>query len=271
MYWKFCHRIFCYFAIVTFGFSLSNVAVSQATTPNMSKAISEIMDDGTLVLEGGGKVVLSGIRWWTLFGGDNEASATPKELLGKYLADGLVDIYLEPSPRDRYGRMQAIVVSASGVNIQEDLLSLGMAMFWPNSAENTMLQTAENFARQNRIGRWGWSSSVVKCHNWDGFWTEGMAIVKGRVKEAKSFDNVIYLNFGEEWWRDFTIRADQKWAEANNWVAADYIGQLVEVRGWLYWQGGPQILLEHKTQIAPLGEEGGVGGLLSCPALEEAS
>ena len=240
-------------------------------TPNMERTVSEIMPDGSLLLEGGVEIVLSGIRWWTLFGGDNQRAISPKELLESYTSTGAVKVFFEATPKDRYGRLQAIVVSGEGTNIQQDLLRKGLAMFWPNSGQNDALRQAESQAREERSGRWGWSSEVVKCHNWQGFWSEGMAIIKGRVKEVKVFDKITYMNFGEEWWRDFTIKIDKKWLEENNLQAESYLGQFVEIRGWLYWQGGPQILLEHKAQIAPLGEEGGRGDWALCPPLEGAS
>jgi hypothetical protein len=236
----------------------------------MEKTVSEILDDGTLVFEDGGKIVLSGIRWWTLFGGDNSTFATPKELLEKYTNQGPVQVYLEPIPKDRYGRMHAMVVSSDGTFVQQDLLQGGMAMFWPNSQDNEILREGENQARLGKLGRWGWGEPVVKCHNWSGFWNEGMAIVKGRVREVREFDGATYMNFGEVWWQDFTIMVDKTFLKNNQWQASDYEGQVVEVRGWLYWQGGPQIALENKAQITPL-NEGGLSGLADCPSLTEAS
>ncbi|MCK5042073.1 MAG: thermonuclease family protein [Sphingomonadales bacterium] len=249
------------------------VAVAQGLSnqpAHMTKTVSEIMPDGTLVLEGGSEIILSGIRWWTLFGGDGNTYASPKDLLEKYISDMPVNIYLEPMPKDRYGRVSALVVTSDGVLIQQDLLQTGQAMFWPNSAQNEMLREAETQARNDGVGRWGWPSGVVKCHNWDGFWTEGMAIVKGRVKEVREFDSVTYINFGEVWWQDFTIKINNRWARENSFDAHSIEGQEVEVRGWLFWQGGPQILLEHKAQITPQ-SEGGQSDWAACPSLVEAS
>ncbi len=71
------------------------VAVAQGLSnqpAHMTKTVSEIMPDGTLVLEGGSEIILSGIRWWTLFGGDGNTYASPKDLLEKYISDMPVNI-----------------------------------------------------------------------------------------------------------------------------------------------------------------------------------
>jgi hypothetical protein len=76
--------------------------------------------------------------------------------------------------------------------------------------------------------------------------------VHGRVLRVEPTERFVYLNFGAEWWRDFTVRIAMPVARelaAAGLEAASLAGRRVEVRGLVVEAGGPLIELSHLEQM----------------------
>src|SRR5687767_4852572 len=79
-------------------------------------------------------------------------------------------------------------------------------------------------------------------------------IVRGRVVRVAPTESYVYLNFGDDWRADFTVRVRR--AELDGAFAgielAGLAGSLVEVRGVVLDAGGPLIELSHPEQLQVL-------------------
>ena len=63
---------------------------------------------------------------------------------------------------------------------------------------------------------------------------------------------MVFLNFGDNWRTDFTIRLDRRIARQfrrAGLTADSYDGRRVRVRGWLKNWNGPMIEASHPEQI----------------------
>ncbi|SLN10290.1 thermonuclease family protein [Oceanibacterium hippocampi] len=168
---------------------------------------------------------------------------------------------LETAPaEDRYGRARGLVLGGDGAPLQIDLLGEGLARVdfageppagWPQ------LLSAEAAARFARKGLWGEAEFRVRDATNVGL-LDRFGLVEGRVREVARSKRWIWLNFGDDWRRDFTIGmrlARARALGAMTWLEA-LQGRLVRVRGWLRWYNGPYLELDHPASIEILAPDG---------------
>ena len=65
----------------------------------------------------------------------------------------------------------------------------------------------------------------------------------------------LYLNFAEDWRRDFTVSVERKHMRAFADAGIDlkdFAGKRVRARGWLGWWNGPMIEATHPEQLEVL-------------------
>jgi hypothetical protein len=85
--------------------------------------------------------------------------------------------------------------------------------------------------------------------------TDSFQIVEGRVLKAAQARGILYLNFGRDIRRDFTIGLDRAALRAFRRAGRDpraLAGKRVRVRGWVLWRGGPYIGATHPEQVEVL-------------------
>ena len=145
-----------------------------------------------------------------------------------------------------------IVRAQDGLWIQGSLLSEGYARIRPSQynieAANEM-KTLQTFAQEKQIGLWGMAdipqyhilgadNADVGLHQWSA--------VEGIITKVATVNNVLYLNFGSDWRKDFTIMIEndvrRKFKESSiNPISLT--GHEIRVYGWLEEYNGPVIKL----------------------------
>lgn len=81
------------------------------------------------------------------------------------------------------------------------------------------------------------------------------AIVEGTIIKASMVNNTIYLNFGEDWRKDFSIGLEpdiRRQFSKKQINPLDLQGQTVRVRGWIESYNGPFIKLSHAIWLEVL-------------------
>ena len=175
--------------------------------------------------------------------------------------------------QNRYGQIPAHVVLDDGTWLQEKLVREGKALAMP-SYESRMdylgpLLSAERLAREHKAGIWSPGREVVVCADDAKRAFDGFAIVRGRVLEAANVRGTTYLNFGEDYRKDFTVKISKKTLkilpeDIRRLAEERNPGQLVEVRGYVFYSGGPMIEVTSPAQIT-LSEESSPYREESCP------
>ncbi|MDX1711308.1 MAG: hypothetical protein R3316_09250 [Rhodovibrionaceae bacterium] len=77
------------------------------------------------------------------------------------------------------------------------------------------------------------------------------------MADAADVRGRVYLNYGEDWRRDFTVTLDRKTAARFRDEGIDplaYEGRRLRVRGWVKSFNGPMIEVTHPEQIEVLSE-----------------
>jgi hypothetical protein len=81
---------------------------------------------------------------------------------------------------------------------------------------------------------------------------EGFHLVEGRVVRVERRRDGIFLDFGADWQRDFSVRMPATGLRPFRDAGLDppgLEGALVRVRGWLRWSHGPLIEIDHPEAV----------------------
>jgi endonuclease YncB( thermonuclease family) len=234
-------------------------------TPEEVARATEIVDGDTLVLEDGRQVRLVGIQApklplgrsgfepWPLA---DEAKAALAELaLGRELR-----LAYGGRKTDRHGRALAHLETADGLWVQGALLGAGLARvytFADNRAAAAEMLSLEAAARRARSGIWGLGWYAVRAADEVDARSGGFHLVEGRVLKAAEVRGRVYLNYGADWRRDFTVTLDRDTVQRFKAEGIDplaYEARRLRVRGWVKSFNGPMIEVTHPEQIEVLPE-----------------
>ncbi len=233
-------------------------------TPGGDGVVESVVDGDTLVLAKGLTVRLVGIQAPKLPLGRPHIRIQPlaekaKARLEQMTLGRRVALAYGGQRRDRYGRALAHL-EVAGNWVQGELLQAGLARvysFRDNRARVTEMLVLEQQARRQRRGIWGHSFYRVRRSDETRGALDEFQIVEGRVLSAAVVRGRTYLNFGEDWRRDFTITIaprDRRSFVKAGFDAKSYANRHLRVRGWLYWRNGPMIEATHPEQIEVIEE-----------------
>lgn len=167
---------------------------------------------------------------------------------------------------DRHGHLLAQVFLVAGGErlwLQQALVARGLARVYsfPDSrACAAELLAREREARSKRLGIWSsWAYRIVQATDLErlGRLTHSYQLVEGKVVAIGEGAGRLYLNFAQDWRRDFTISVERKQVSAFADAGIDLralAGKRLRVRGTLAWRNGPMIEASHPEQIELLPE-----------------
>lgn len=250
-------------------------AQESALRPGGMAEVHAVVDGDTVILdrkiEGADEVRLVGIQAPKLALGRPGFADWP---LAEAAKAALADLTLGRKVRllfggqrvDRHGRLLAHLVNDREAWVQGEMLARGMARvytFPDNRAQASALYACERQARGRRRGIWGLAHYAVRSPESVARDTGTFQLVEGTVLDAANVKGTVYLNFGGDWRRDFTIVIDKPSLAGFSRAGFDPLalkGTAVRVRGWVSSRNGPMIEATHPEQI----ERGG-----DCDATKE--
>lgn len=160
---------------------------------------------------------------------------------------------------DRHGRLSVHAQRQSdGAWLQEILLAGGHARVRPAPGDDARardLLRVEDAAR--RGGRGIWASRVYAVRPAADAQAVArdiglLTVTEGRPVRAEARSGKIYLDFGDDWRRDFTAVVPGAVARALKKEGVDpagLAGRSLRVRGWPEWRFGPQIEIIVPAQL----------------------
>lgn len=234
-------------------------AMKHSGTVRVDKVI-----DGQSVLMNDGRIVrLLGIDYPTM-AGDTEGgpAIAGKAALEQLLPTGK-EVMLYQNKNREHGRMNRmghtlahLVIKDRGEWVNGTLVARGIAWAVTDAANPAMadqLYALEAKARAGKKGLWAQGSPF-------GLLTADTAaqgngtfrVVEGTVNRAATSKNNLYLNFGSDWKKDFTVMITPDIRKALARKGYDLMGlsgQKIRVRGWLREWNGPFMELETPERI----------------------
>jgi micrococcal nuclease len=247
--------------------SVAQVVADCPTGGGESGRVVEVLDGDTLVLASGLTVRLAGIEAPKRRPGEepkraSRSAETARQAL-ETLVKGFEVTLLGSGARDRYGRAVALVRRADGRFLQEMLIERGLARVhgWESGDCLAAPLEREAAARQAGLGLWRDPQYAVRDADDPSLPTQkGLyELVEGRVASVGRGRRVVFLNFGQDWQRDFTVTIATglaaRLAGGGDPVDA-FAGKLVRVRGVIEERGGPLIRVADQSSIEILGDDG---------------
>jgi endonuclease YncB( thermonuclease family) len=260
-------------------------AVAAAAKGERARVVS-VLDGDTVMVEAaaGGRqeVRLIGVEAPKPYPDGSEAWLIPyAEAARRGLSDlargETVTLYVATPRLNRYGQVLADVYRADGLWLQGEMLRHGWVRVRTapaTAARATELLAMEAEARAAGRGLWAEGRFAVRTGDTVARDMGSFQIVEDRVKKAARVQNRIYLNFGDDWRRDFTVTMTPRVASA---LAQDGVqplalaGRRLRVRGWVDEANGPAIEVTHPAQIEVLDAAPGDADLSRAPATPPAA
>lgn len=253
-------------AVLTLANVLCPVAdASCALSTPVTGVVARVIDGETLALEDGSELRLIGAKApGPPLGARNAPwpiDAETKQALESLAAGATVEYRFGGRRTDRYGRLLAQVFVTRGrerVWLQSELIGRGLARAYSladNRACAEELFRREADARSHRRALWRLRAYRVReaaeIEELLGL-RFSFQIVEGRVKDVGESRRRLYLNFSDDWRKDFTVTiapGDRKRFEQAGVDPKALAGRRVRVRGWLDARNGPSIAATHPEQI----------------------
>lgn len=230
---------------------------------HLDAKISEVLDGDTVKLDSGQTVRFIGLdtpelhkntgeKWVDV----NEPLALEAKQLNESLVKGkLVRLEFDVELKDKYSRLLAYCF-VDNVFVNERILEEGLGLLYtrpPNVKYNEILVAAQKRARDNQKGLWSNEQfiSADEAANYIG----SIATVEGKVLKVKESEKVIYLNFGKDYKKDFTIvifRQDLASFLAAGINPVKFKNKTLRVFGKVKDYNGPEIIARHPSQIEVL-------------------
>jgi micrococcal nuclease len=225
-----------------------------------SARVERAVDGDTLALAGGRVLRLAGVL--APREGDRgakreveRAAAAARAALDRLARGRTLQLWHADLAQDRHGRILAYARAEDGGWLQDELLRLGHARVFTQpgaAARAAAMLEREAEARAARRGLWALAAYAVRADGEAGRHTDSFQLVEGRVRKAGSAREFYYLNFGEDFRRDFTIGLDRAALRAFRRGGLDpaaLAGKRIRVRGWVLWRNGPYIGATHPEQV----------------------
>lgn len=212
-------------------------ATAMAATKPVQVQVVAARGAGVLKLEPTGEAILAGI-------------VVQDEAAWKGRAPGMMgEALMRNLGTDRYGTPR-VVLTPSGQKrtLQEQLLSEGIAVLYDRAASPAAWKKAEATARAAKKGVWGqpalWRTPDTLADALAQF-----VLLKGRITRTYKGREMWYLNFGEDWKQDASLRIPRRaWRSMGKDFAVQQSDCLI-ARGVVFLDNGPMIEITRPEQM----------------------
>ena len=135
---------------------------------------------------------------------------------------------------DRHGRTLAHLYLENGMNVQAEMLSLGLAMplrIPPNLSKLDCYRSASQFARINKLGLWSLARyQIIKASSLTGS-ERGFYFISGKVKRVSESRSALWINLEN----NFTLRiVKEDLTNFDEDRLLSLVGKTIEASGWIY-------------------------------------
>lgn len=235
----------------------------QSMKHTSSNRVEKVIDAQTILMKDGKIIRLLGIDYPMTAGTDiSPAMIAARDRLEKLLPDS-TEVELWQSFNSKTGRVNRmghilahLVNKKTGQWINGTLIAEGLAWVVTDASNPELADQMYAYEQDSRARKLGlWSDklpygvlSADKAGEGDGTFR----IVRGKVTRAATSKNNLYLNFGNDTKKDFTVMVSAELRKALSKQGIDPMalsGKDVRVRGWIREWNGPFMELETPERL----------------------
>ena len=237
---------------------------SELRPENVPVKVQAVVDPLTFLGSNGTIYRLAGLDVPGLESGGSDFVTQATKRTTELLKDQELKLYVtKDQTTGRTNRMNQSLVQAErrkdNIWIAGQLVADGMARVRTTPSNPEMardLLALETAARTEKTGLWADPQYAVQTPDSITAKANSFAIVEGRIFGVATRNNETFLNFTNDWRKDFTIGATadvrRQFAKAGINLAA-LAHKNVRVRGFIEDRNGPFISLDHPAQIEIIG------------------
>ncbi len=230
----------------------------------VSVKVTKVIDPLTFMGEDKNIYSLSGIEIPNLQTGKKDFTLEASKTLALLIEDKDLKLYTTKTrDKGRINRMNQMLVQAelkqARIWIQGELLAAGLARV-KTTAGNPEMRDAmlaiEAKARDAKKGLWVDNALQVLTPETAIGHENSFAIIEGTPKAAAITRNMIFLNYGDDYKKDFTVGIPTSLRVAFSKKKINPLQMAntkIRVRGWVQSYNGPFIEIDHPEQIEILG------------------
>jgi endonuclease YncB( thermonuclease family) len=236
-------------------------AKKKKPSPIPSGRAKRVMSGQGFTLTDGRTVRLSGVKAPRIAYGDIHGEPLARE--AKAVLSRLVmgrALSFEMQAPDKFSRLRAQVfahdqATKTQIWIQGEMLRTGFARVqtWRDDHDrSTAMLALEAEARAAKKGLWAEPYYAVRTPHTLGAAMGSFQIIEGRIIDTALVRGRVYLNFGADWRKDFTISIapkDTRSFKRAGIVLAGLAGVRVRARGLVRSQNGPILYLDHPAAL----------------------
>lgn len=235
----------------------------QLTMPKAR--VTQVIDGQTFVVNNTKTIHLPAMYIpWESPHSQGEYGARAKKFLEETIMEEFVRIYqVRNNDRALFNALghHEGYVTVDGQFVQSLIVEKGLAFAYPSQSHYVVadiLYDAEEKAKEAKVGFWADDTWEIKTPETVTDIENQFVIVEGAVKKVASRNNVIYLNFGDDWRTDFTIAASSGLRRDFSKAGINVMqlgGQKIRARGWARDYNGAYLEVFHPSQVEILNEK----------------
>lgn len=222
--------------------------------------VTDVINPLTIKLKSGDVIHLTGLDYPDLdYYNPGSLSLTAANVLSDMLVGKKVKLYQTTNIHGQINRMghrlAQIERTEDGLWVQGTMLSLGLARVRTtpsNSALASEMLKYEAEARKEKIGLWEIPTYAIHESAQAADFIGSYQIIEGTIKNVAMKENRMFINFGDNWKKDFTISitpANRRLFRKAGFDFQNMNGQKIRVRGWISSYNGAYIEITHPQQI----------------------
>ncbi|MBI5416733.1 thermonuclease family protein [Candidatus Poribacteria bacterium] len=256
--------VYISFICIILAFSCSSNSKQKTTgEPEVSSfaIVTRVVDGDTIVLSDSRTIRYIGMDTPEFFISSQTIAAEKASKENENLVlNKSVRLEYDSMLKDKYGRTLAYVF-VDNIMVNKELIRRGYALvytFLPNNKYYKELADAEKEARFSKSGLWTEAALKPIQDSEAEKYIGQLHTIAGIVYGFYEGENVILLNFSQDYKTDFTIVIYKSnlvlFKDVGIDVLTYYINKKIKTFGWIKKQNGPQIIVDNPAQIEVIEE-----------------
>ncbi|MDX1737946.1 MAG: thermonuclease family protein [Alphaproteobacteria bacterium] len=250
------------FSLILAALIFPSLGLADSKSSYQSDKVTEILAFPKIALASGNIISLADLETSLSSRQATKSLKSAKKYLEENILGQDIFVYVINEAPDPLNRKFALIRNRNNELINEKLLKLGLARFqaspYPHKFES-ILQAAEEFARQKGAGHW--QNGIFKFHSpkskkiRDRKLNGSYQLFQGVVHSSHLGDDYLYVNFEKNWRKDLTLGIPTFLGhmEAKAFQKSLSAGTKIEFRGILEFWNGPFVKLYHPRHLKIIG------------------